>query len=156
MEGIKHMIECHCILPQFKNRKDPAYHKFIVFSIIDDSDTVIPKYAQCNNCDVIHKVFDICKSEIIPGKDELKSITTKDDLSLTLSSSLIEVLKTYNVDVPTWEQANFIISNKKWGQSIILLKDTINNDVMGKRLLFEGAKKFKLEEFLDSATVSEK
>ena len=150
------MIECHCILPQFKNRADPPYHKFVVFSIIDDSDTVIPKYAQCNNCDVIHKIFDICKSEIISGKDELKSITTKDDLSLMLSPNLVEVLKTYNVDVPTWEQANFIISNRKWGQSIILSKDTIDDDVMGKRLVFKGAKKFKLEEFLDSASMGKK
>jgi len=150
------MIECHCILPQFKNRASPPYHKFVVFSTIDDSDTAIPKYAQCNNCDVVHKVFDICKSEIISGKDELRSITSKNDLSLVLSPSLVEVLKTYNADVPTWEQANFIISNRKWGQSIILSKDTIGDDVMGKRLVFESIKKFKLEEFLDSATMGKK
>jgi len=150
MKGVKHMVECHCILPQFKYRESALYHKFIVFSIIDDSDTVIPKFAQCNNCGVVHRIFDICKSEIVAGKEDLNSITTKEEMSLSLSSDLVDVLKTYNVDLPTWEQASFIITHKKWGENIILSKDFINDEVTGKRLVFVGPQKFKLEEFLAS------
>ena len=156
MQGIKHIVECHCILPQFKNRQNTPYHKFIVFSIVDDSDTVVPKYAQCNNCDVVHRVFDICKSEIVTGKEELKSIVTEQELTLTLPDGVCDVLKTYNVDIPTWEMASFIFVNEQWGQSIILSKDSIGDEVTGKRLVFEGHKKFKLEEFLHSAVVEKK
>ena len=46
MNGIKHLIECQCILPQFKKRENPPYHKFVVFSIIDDVDEVLEKFAQ--------------------------------------------------------------------------------------------------------------
>ena len=65
MTGVLHLIECHCCLPQYKNSKKPVYHKFKVFSILDDGDTVISKHSQCNNCGVVHHVIDICKSEII-------------------------------------------------------------------------------------------
>ena len=41
MAGIKHLIECHCMLPQYRNKKDRQYHKFVVFSIIDNADCVI-------------------------------------------------------------------------------------------------------------------
>ena len=73
MKGVKHLVQCHCILPQYKNAKDPVFHKFTVFSVIDDSDTVVSKYAECNNCGAAHKVYDICKSEIVVGKDEVRS-----------------------------------------------------------------------------------
>ena len=79
MTGQQHLIQCHCVLPQYRGRKDPVYHKFTVFSIIDESDTVVPKFVQCNNCGVIHKVYDICKSEIITGKDEMRNTAKIDD-----------------------------------------------------------------------------
>ncbi len=35
---IKHLIECQCMLNIFKNKTKPVYHKFKVFSEIDDND----------------------------------------------------------------------------------------------------------------------
>ena len=84
MFGLKHLIQCHCILPQYKNRKEPVFHKFPVFSIIDNSDTVIVKYAECNNCGAAHKVYDICKSEILTGRDEVRSQLTREDFKFSL------------------------------------------------------------------------
>ena len=69
----KHLIECHCILPQYKKAPKPVFHKFIVFSEIDN-DVVEPTYVQCNNCGAVHKIYDFCKSEIIVGRDELRTI----------------------------------------------------------------------------------
>ena len=71
-KGTKHLIQCHCLLPQYRNKPDPVFHKFPVFSVIDESDTVILKYAECNNCGAAHKVYDICKSEILTGRDEAR------------------------------------------------------------------------------------
>ena len=96
MIGTKHIVECHCVLPQYRNRKIPIYHKFMVFSIIDDSDTVLPKYAQCNNCGVVHKIYDICKSEILAGKDEIRTLCTIEDISLTIPEDIRGVLDSYN------------------------------------------------------------
>ena len=73
------MVECHCVLPQYRNRKEVVYHSFVVFSIIDEAGTVIPKHATCNNCGVIHNVRDICKSEIIPGR-EIGAVIEIDDI----------------------------------------------------------------------------
>ena len=103
MTGQQHLIQCHCVLPQYRGRKDPVYHKFTVFSIIDESDTVVPKFVQCNNCGVIHKVYDICKSEIITGKDEMRNTAKIDDFKFGIPNDLINLLTTYNCDVNIWE-----------------------------------------------------
>ena len=88
LTGIKHLIECHCILPQYRGRKETVFHKFVVFSIVDASDTCIPKYVQCNNCSAVHKVYDICKSEIIPGRDELKTVVSIEEVKFGMNSDV--------------------------------------------------------------------
>tara|TARA_B100001123_G_scaffold437566_2_gene570077 strand:- start:21020 stop:21481 length:462 start_codon:yes stop_codon:yes gene_type:complete len=153
MQGIKHIVECHCILPQYRNAKNPVYHKFIVFSIIDDSNTVVPKYAQCNNCDVVHKVHDLCKSEIVAGRDEIRSIATIDDIKLSLEKDVCDVLESYQSDVATFENASFIMQNELWGESIVISKETIDDEISGKRLVFERKDKFKIEPFVYRTTV---
>ena len=109
MQGLKHLVQCHCILPQYRKMKDPVFHKFVVFSTIDNNDNVEPKNVQCNNCGVIHKVFDICKSEILHSKEDLKTLISKKDIQMMLPNKLSEILDSYDVDLPTWEQAHFII-----------------------------------------------
>lgn len=156
MNGIKHLIECHCVLPQYRNSTNPVFHKFVVFSIIDNSDTVIPKYVQCNNCDVVHKVFDICKSEIAMGKDELRAVIRKEEILLGMRQDVISVLESYNVDLPTWENVKFILDNKKWGSFVVLAKDTLDNEDTGKALVFESAEKFKIETFITKSLISAK
>jgi hypothetical protein len=138
MMGIKHTLDCHCVLPQYRNRKNPVYHKFVTFSIIDDSNTTIPKYAQCNNCGVIHKVIDICKSEIITGRDDLKSIPTIDDIGLMIPDDIKNILEVYKADLATWEQVQWVLRNKVWNETIVLNRDTIDDEVQGKLLIIEG------------------
>ena len=90
--GIKHLIECHCILPQYRGSENPVFHKFIVFSVVDTSDTCVPKFVQCNNCGVVHKVYDICKSEIISGRDELKSVASISEIKIGINSDIRHLL----------------------------------------------------------------
>ena len=156
MEGVKHIIECHCVLAQYKNSQEPIYHKFIVFSIIDDSNTVVPKYAQCNNCGVVHKVFDLCKSEILAGRDEITTTITKEDISPSLPSQIIEVLDSYTADVHLYEEASFILENKKWGCSMILTKEVLEDEITGKRLVFVSKNKYKIENFIQSIYFEQK
>jgi len=146
--GVKHLIQCHCILPQFKESRDPIFHKFAVFSILDeDSDTVQPKFAQCNNCGIVHKVVDVCKSELTT-KEESKTLPSIIDIRLSLPKSLSEVLDSYQCDVSTWEHAEWIYLNKIWDSWITLAREEDEDgDLHGKRLIFLGDERFKIEAF---------
>jgi len=147
VQGIKHLIQCHCVLPQFKDRSDPVFHKFTVFSIIDESDTVQPKFSQCNNCGVVHRVVDICKSELT-SKEESKSIPNIDDIKFSLSPDLSRVLESYQCDLATWEQAEWIFLNKVWDQWIVLSRDEDDQgELHGKRLIFSEDGRFRIEAF---------
>lgn len=145
--GQKHLIQCRCILPQFRHLPEPTRHYFIVFSIIDDNDKVKVKFTQCNNCGIIHKVTDICKSEILHGKEFMSSIISIDDIKLTLQSKLIEILEMNDVDLPTWESAQFIYENKRWGEMIVLNTDTADGIKQGKFLTILGESLFKVDSF---------
>lgn len=148
MRGIKHLIQCHCILPQYKDRKEPLFHQFVVFSVVDESDTCVPKYVQCNNCGVVHKIVDICRSELVVGRDELATVTNIDDISLTIPEDVRHILATYNADLATWENAQFILQNDMWGSHLVLTKDVIDEDTQGKMLVFNGPRKFNIETFI--------
>ena len=151
MQGIKHIIECHCILPQNRNKRVPLYHTFIVFSEIDNSDTVVPKFVQCNNCGIVHKVVDVCRSEIAVGKEELKTITTIEDIKVSLPEDACNILESYSCDLATWEHLDFVYRNSKWDDQIILARDIIDDEIQGKRLTFnerDGKILLRLESFI--------
>ena len=148
MEGIKHLIQCHCILPQFKNKPNPIFHKFIVFSIIDDGDTVIPKFVNCNNCGMLHKVYDVCSSELITNKDDTNQGMKKFDFKLSLPKDVYDVLTEYNKDVADFEHAQFIIDHQKWNSTIVLVKEQTEESIQGKLLKFISENKFRIESFV--------
>ena len=150
MRGQQHLIQCHCMLPQYRGRKDPVFHKFVVFSVIDESDTVIPKYVQCNNCGAVHKVYDICKSEMITGKDELNTVTTIDEIRRGLPTDIREILDAYDCDLPIWENVLFIYLNKMWGQTVVMTRDTINGEVQGKVLRLNDEDSILIENYIIS------
>jgi len=154
MDGIKHVIECHCVLPQHRRRDNPPYFNFIVFSVIDDSDTVVPKYAQCDNCGVVHKVVDLCRSEIISGKDEISSMTSIDDIKLMLPQDVVGVLESYSCSLASYEATHFILSNKRWGNFVVLTKDFLNDETQGKILQFFEGGKIVIESFVEDSTVA--
>lgn len=122
LRGFKHLVKCRCVLPQFKAQLSPPQHQFTVFSILED-DVVKPKYAQCTNCGLIHKVTEIGKSEIIHGKENLSSIVSIDELKSSLPTQLAAILDNSHVDLPTWELTKFIYENKQWGNFVVLKRD---------------------------------
>ena len=146
--GIKHNIQCLCVLPQYRKKKNPPYHEFVVFSIIDESDTIEEKYSQCNNCGVIHRVIDICKSEIATNRAEISFLTEK-DIKMMLPSPVANMLENYQCDLPTWEHALFIVSEQKWDEFIVLEKNTVDEGFEGKLLRFKPDNKYTIEPFID-------
>lgn len=123
------------------------FHKFIVFSVLDN-DTVVPKYVQCNNCNAVHKVYDICKSEVIPGKDELRSVTTIDEVKLFVPSDVRSLLETYKCELPIWEHVKFSLDEQRWGDKIILTRETVDGEIVGKILTIVAKDRFSLESYI--------
>ena len=147
MEGTKHIIECNCVLPQYRKSENPVFHKFVAFSVIDDSGTVVPKTVQCENCGTIHKIYDLCRSEIIPGKDETKSVITKNDIVVSLPDQLVKIFEDHNLGIADYEAAKFYLENEKWGSIIILSKEIEGGGYSGKTLTFVSPGKFKIDPY---------
>lgn len=145
--GQKHTIQCHCILPQYKGRKDPIFHKFVVFSVIGDDDKVQEKIVNCNNCGVPHRIIDICQSEIIFKDDESSAQKQIDDFKLSLPSSVFDLLVNYKKEVCDFEMTEFIIDNEKWGEKLILTRDELDGKIEGKILNFIQKDKYRVESY---------
>lgn len=152
---IKHLVECQCILKIFEKKTKPLYHKFIVFSVIDENDNILEKFVECNNCGAIHKINEINKSEIIHGKDMISGLVTKindirsnlnniNDLSKQISN-LLDSNKITEICI--WEHAEFLLENKIEG-IIQLEKNEIKDSFIIKNLyIYKDTFKIKTETF---------
>ena len=67
------------------------------------------------------------------------------DISLMLPSELVGVLTSYKCDIATWEQVHFIVSNARWGETVVVTREETDGNVVGKLLTIEQLNKFKLE-----------
>lgn len=144
--GLKHLITCRCILPQFKHVSNPPNHQFVVFSAFDDDGTFRTRFAQCNNCGIIHKVIDVCRSEIVP-REVMGALPTIDDIKVSMPSQLANLLESNNVDLATWEMVQFILENKQWGKFIVLQSDEEDGLRQGKYVRIMSETMFKVETF---------
>jgi len=145
-EYSKHLIECKCVLPQFKNHNPPKWHCFIVFSEIDESGAVIPSYAQCNNCGIVHKVIEISTSTIL-GKDSISSLPQIDELKSSIPDKLAKILESYNCELPVFQEVIFILEHQLWGRPVILTKELLDNMMVGKYLVIIGESLWKINNF---------
>ena len=146
MPGIKHLIECHCYLAIYRSdSKIPPVHKFPVYSKIDDTGRVIEKIVKCNNCDSLHRVFEIGKSQFIPGKDETKVNTKIDDLIHSFDQKFVNVLKEYQCDISTWEHILDIIEEKRWGEPVVIKRDIIEEKTIVKFLEVKSKNSFNIK-----------
>lgn len=141
------MLECHCILPQYKNRVPPVFHKFVAFSVIDDSDTVVSSQVQCNNCGTIHKIIDLCRSEIIAGKDESRLVEKKEDVMISLPKSISDLFETYKLEIADYQFARFVLENSIWDSTIILSSEIEDESRVGKILRIVSRDVFRVEPF---------
>ena len=105
----------------------------INFSIFEE-DSIKEKYVLCNNCDIVHKVFEINKSEIKWGNEGFKSlVTTKEDIKFNLENlgmeRLVTILEVNNVDISDWELIDYLLENDLEGKVVIdkkEIEDSIN------------------------------
>ena len=128
--GIKHLIECHCTLKIFKgksNVEDHLYHKFPVYSQIQENGKILERIAQCNNCGTLHRVIDYCKSELVErGSDVNDTSLSTEDIEFQISEKLSRVLKKYKCDISTWEHVLDIVEKECWGENVVLTREVID------------------------------
>lgn len=148
MAGIKHLIQCHCILPQYKKLPDPVFHKFVTFSSIDADGDVIPSIARCNNCGVIHKIVDFCTSEFIHGIEDTNAISEIKDIRSNIPEKISQILEDNKCDVATWLQVDDILKNEEWGSWVVLSKESLVGSTQIKQLIIDGIDKLKIESHL--------
>ena len=153
--GQKHIIECRCILPTLKSRKNPPLHKFVVFSVIaqdrSGKESVNEKFAQCNNCGVVHRIFEIGKSEILANRENLPSCLTIEDIKFGLPENVKMILESYDCDLATYEHVKFMRDNRSTGH-VVLTKETNEDRIDGKVLKYDG-RTFKIEPFSAQAEI---
>jgi hypothetical protein len=145
MKYLKHLIECQCILPQYKKQDKVLFHKFPVFSLFkenvnQDFSQPIEKYVKCNNCDAVHRVYDICKSELLKNSDNYVDLVTNlEDLKYSIPAELIEILSKNQMDIADYEMCSHLIE-EKGSDKIILSKKVVGNNIVCKFLIFTDGK----------------
>lgn len=145
VRGAKHLLNCRCILPTLKGRKDPPLHSFVVFSEEHDG-KFIERYVTCNNCGVVHRVIDFCRSEIVNNFEGTSSSLTINDIKLSIQSGINDILETYNCDIADYEHVKFMVDNNV--SDFIVLSHEFNDDrKSGKILKHKGDGKFEIEPF---------
>jgi len=127
MLGQRHLIECHCVLPQYENKDPVVYHKFTVYSKFNERNKIIPKYANCNNCGITHKVFDICQSEIFYGKEDV-FVITKEDVKRSLPKNISDILDEHECDITQYELLEDVIYQNLYPFDIILNREIIEDE----------------------------
>jgi len=152
----RHLIECHCVLPIYKNKKNPVYHKISVYSKIDkNSGKVLPKYVNCNNCGITHYVVEICKSEIKLGNEDIASVRTVSDIKVSLPEKLVKILEEYNSEIDIYEEAEDAIENNLYPKNIVLSREIIGEDQNYKILKLLGYDKYRILSEIISTTILE-
>ena len=130
----------------------PQPHQFVVFSVINE-DVIQEKFVQCNNCGLIHKVVDICKSEIQNSKEHMNSLITIEDIKSSLPQNIASILENNSADLATWEAVQFFLENKQWGNIVVLTKDNEGDQIHGKYIRVLGETLCKVETFSRSSGV---
>ena len=150
--GIKHLLQCRCILPTLKKRKDPPLHQFKVFSI-QENGKIVEKMVTCNNCGVVHRVHEVCRSSIMNNVEGTKSSVTIDDISLMIPESILSILKSYEKELPDYEHIKFMLDDEKVGEFIILSQEFNEGRRTGKVLKYKGNRRFEIEPFSMAETI---
>ena len=145
MRGVKHLIQCHCVLPQFKDVRPILFHQFVVFSVVDGDDKVVERLAKCPNCDALHSVTEIGKSSIAVGRDGSSSVIDIEDIKCQLPTALVSVLDRHKVDDATYEQALFHVNTLNSEDPIVLSRERLDDKTSVKALWLRPDRSFRIE-----------
>ena len=149
MIGTKHLIQCHCVLPQFRKLKDPVFHKFVVYSKFKedgDGQEIEERLARCNNCDAVHRIIDLCRSEIVVKIEETDTIVDIEEIKVGLPEKLVKLLEKNNCDTPTYESIDHIFEKEAWNSQVVISRQTVNNEKIHVKIIeIKSEDKFRIK-----------
>ncbi len=145
MAGTKHLIQCHCVLPQYRKLTEPVFHKFVVYSKINEKDEIENKLVRCNNCDAVHRIIDFCKSEIVTKIEDTDVIIDEEEIKLGLPDKIVKILEKNNSDLATYEAIDDIIDEELWNTEVVISRQTQGEKISLKILQIKGESKFRLK-----------
>ena len=154
MPGQRHLIDCHCILPIYKNSNPVVYHKFAVYSKLDTkTGKVVPKYVNCNNCGVTHMITEFCKSKIQKGKEDITSIRNAYEIEISLPEKLVNFLKQYKPTIDILEEIEDVIDNKQFPRSLVIKREIIDESYNIKILNLISEERFSISSEILNNTI---
>lgn len=79
-------------------------------------------------------------SAVLPDVEEIKT---------GLPEKLVQLIERYKLDLPSWQEIQFVFENEKWDRPIILFKEQGDNpeDVSGKYLLISSKSLWRVQIF---------
>lgn len=152
---IKHLVQCKCILLQFRRMQDPPFHRFIVFSEIEPPGLLVPSLVQCPNCGAVHKVKEVGVSDIL-RKEDAPTVITIDEIKSSLSQKVVDGLTGYELELHQWMEIKWIIDNAQWGRTVILTKDMADGLLTGKYIQIIGPELWKFANFSREELIADK
>ncbi len=148
---LNHLVECDCVLPQFAVVKPTVWHKFVVFTVInDETGEVVPHFVQCENCKAIHKVVDIGHPTIRVNKEESTLVPSIEEIEGQLSPNFQGLLKRYAPPLYVWQTVLYVVQNKLWGTPVVLSKEASSDDpnmITGKMMVILSETMYKMETY---------
>jgi galactitol-specific phosphotransferase system IIB component len=106
-----------------------------VYSNFNDQGKVIEKIISCENCNTLHKVYDICKSDIVKGgKDENKASITIEELDLQLPDKISKILEKNQCPIPIYEEVVDAIEKNIDSHDIVINREVIEGKYQVKVL----------------------
>lgn len=145
MSGQKHLIECHCYLKLYSDDEQKINHKFSVYSKFDEEGKVVPRLQKCNNCDTLHYIHDICRSELRVGKDETMVTVDAEEMTLMLPERLSNIFIKNNCSIADIEHAIDIIEEERWGEHVVIRRDVIEEEEQIKLVRIVDERRFQIE-----------
>jgi hypothetical protein len=146
LEFVKHLVTCNCVLKQYEDTDPPVFHKFVVFSVINEDGSIKPSHAKCNNCGGIHKVTEVGVSQKLK-RETIATLPDIEEIKSSLPERLVALVEKYKLSLPSWQEIKFVLENEKWERPIILQREEEGEDVYGKYLVFYGKTLWKVDNF---------
>lgn len=85
----------------------------------------------------------------------MRSVRTLDEIKAGLPDKLVAILDSNHADVATYEAAEFIIENQRWGDHVFLMTDEESGVMQGKYVRILTDALFKVDTVTGEAYVKE-
>jgi hypothetical protein len=95
----------------------------------------------------MHRVFDVCKSDIVNNENVVQ--VSLEEIKSSLPENYVKTLERYNCDLPTYEHVQFLLENNRWGEHVILTTEDLPKQgvEIGKALIVISLNMFKVQQF---------